>query len=250
MRIQYISDLHIEMMNIRRFKQICEKISPKCEILVLAGDIGNPMLITQNYKSFLDIMSKKFKKVFLITGNHEYYGNDIYKTDEYIANICSSKGNISFLNNATELYNGYRFIGSTQWTRINEQRFLINDFTYINNMSVERYNDMHQKSRDFLKKSVNDATLNNEKSIVITHHLPLHELTNEKYKTHHMMKYQQCFSSNMKDVFGNENTIKSWIYGHTHTKSVQNKFGIPFLCNPFGYDGENEDTEINITTDI
>ena len=54
----------------------------------------------------------------------------------------------------------------------------------------------------------------------------------------------------MKEVFEDRNTIKSWIYGHTHTKSVQNKFNIPFLCNPLGYDGENIDPEINITVDV
>lgn len=250
MRIQYISDLHIEKMNSRNFKLICGKIFPKCETLVLAGDIGNPLLVTQHYQSFLDIMSKKFKKVFLIAGNHEYYGNDISKTDEHIMDICKTRPNISFLNNTTELYNGYRFIGSTQWTKIDEPRFLINDFDLIHNMDIKRYNDLHNKSRIFLKKSINDAALNNEKCVVITHHLPLHELIHEKYKNPSMSKYNQCFSSDMKDVFENKNTIKTWIYGHTHAKSEQNKFNIPFLCNPLGYDGENTDEEINITIDL
>ena len=76
----------------------------------------------------------------MITGNHEYYGNDISKTDEHITEICKTRSDISFLNNSTELYNGYRFIGTTQWTKIHDPRYLINDFTYINDMNVRRYN--------------------------------------------------------------------------------------------------------------
>ena len=34
-------------------------------------------------------------------------------------------------------------------------------------------------------------------------------------------------------------TIKTWIYGHTHTGSEVEYRGIKFLCNPIGYPGEN-----------
>lgn len=251
MRIQYLSDLHIEMMTIKQFKFICDKIVPQCETLILAGDIGNPPLVTQNYQRFLDIMSKKFDKIFLVTGNHEYYGNSISKTDEHITEICKTRKNISFLNNSTELYKGFRFVGATQWTKIHDPRYLINDFTCINDMNVRRYNDMHDESKNFLKTAINDAALNNEKCVVITHHLPLNELVLEKYKEPDMLKYNQCFSADMRDVFENKNsTIKSWFYGHTHTKSTQNIFGIKFLCNPIGYNGENKLNEYNITIDV
>jgi Icc-related predicted phosphoesterase len=134
------------------------------------------------------------------------------KTDEHIMEICRTRGNITFLNNSTELYNGYRFIGSTQLTQIYEPRFLVNDFAQRNDMSVRQYNDMHQKSRLFLKKSIDNAALNNEKCVVITHHLPLHELIDEKYNEPVMSKYKQCFSSDMKDVFQNNSPIiKSWL---------------------------------------
>ena len=94
MKMQYLSDLHIELMHKNNFKILCYKIVPKCDILVLAGDIGNPL--HQNYKSFLQLVGDKFKKVFLVMGNHEYYKNDIVKANDHVREICSSRSNLSF----------------------------------------------------------------------------------------------------------------------------------------------------------
>ena len=83
-----------------------------------------------------------------------WVSNDIVKTNEGIERICGSISNVSFLNNSTELYNGYRFIGTTQWTHITDSRYLINDFSVIKEMDVNRYNNLHKVSRLFLKKSM------------------------------------------------------------------------------------------------
>ena len=44
--------------------------------------------------------------------------------------------------------------------------------------------------------------------------------------------------------------IKAWFYGHTHTPSKQVIKGIPLLCNPIGYLGENKvlDFQASFTT--
>jgi predicted phosphodiesterase len=250
MKIQYLSDLHIELMDENNFKKLCEKIVPKCDILVLAGDIGNPLHHNDKYKSFLHLMSDRFKKVFLITGNHEYYQNDIIQTNNKVREICSNRSNLSFLDNTTELYNGHRFIGSTQWTHISDPKYLITDFTAIKKMDVSRYNNLHKGSLLFLKESIDKATANNEKSIVITHHVPLNELTHEKYKIHFMARYNQCFSADLSEIIDKQNTIQSWFYGHTHTKTDQTLYNIPFHCNPLGYDGENNEPDINCVVDV
>ena len=248
MKIQYLSDLHIELMGEYDFHLLCTKISPKCDTLVLAGDIGNPFY--QNYKLFLHLMSDYFKKVFVITGNHEYYKNDMVKADNKVSEICNSRSNLSFLNNTTELYNGYRFIGTTLWTHISDPQYLINDFSAIKDMNVNRYNNLHQKSRLFLKDSIDNTSKNGENVVVITHHLPLHELTHEKYKFGFMARYNQCFSADFSDIIDKPNTIKSWFFGHTHTKTERIISNIPFYCNPLGYDGENNEPDINCVVDV
>ena len=248
MKIQYLSDLHIELMNEYEFQLLCGKILPNCDTLVLAGDIGNPF--HENYKQFLHLMSDSFKKVFLITGNHEYYKNDIIKADDKVREVCNCRSNLSFLNNTTELYNGYRFIGTTLWTHISDPQYLITDFTAINDMTVYRYNSLHEMSRVFLEKSIENSKRNHEKTVVITHHLPLHELTDEKYKSSFLAKYNQCFSADISHIIEKQNTIESWFFGHTHTKTERTFFNIPFHCNPIGYNGENCEHEINCVVDV
>ena len=55
--IQYISDIHLE------FRYNLPKIKALADILVLAGDIGDPR--SKIYKWFLSDVSSKFKKYFL-----------------------------------------------------------------------------------------------------------------------------------------------------------------------------------------
>ena len=93
--------------------------------------------------------------------------------------------------------------------------------------------------------------MNITNSIVITHHMPSHTLIDKKYKTQDMQPYNQWFYCNMdKLIEGNENTIKCWIYGHTHTPSCVMKNGIPFLCNPIGYPTENNSLDFQKTITI
>ena len=69
---------------------------------MLAGDIGNPHHMT--YSKFLTEISAKFKKIFLIAGNHEYYGNELEDTRQMIHRIVDKLDNISFLDNTFEEY--------------------------------------------------------------------------------------------------------------------------------------------------
>lgn len=248
MKLQYMSDLHIELMCKNTFTKLCSKIVPKCDVMILAGDIGNPF--HDNYDIFLYKMSNMFEKVFIVAGNHEYYNNDIQETDDRVREICSRRNNLSFLHNTTEVYRDFRFIGTTQWTEIHDENYLTTDFCAIKNMNVKRYNDLHRQSLSFLGESIARSTAKNEKTIVITHHVPLHELTHEKYKIGAMAKYNQCFSADLSAVVEKAHTIESWFYGHTHTKTEKRLFNVPFYCNPLGYAGENCDTDINCTVDV
>jgi hypothetical protein len=76
-------------------------------------------------------MNSKFKKIFIIAGNHEFYNNrkDIENTKLKIKEICDLDGfeNITFLDNSYEDYGGYRFMGSIIWTHISKREYLIND---------------------------------------------------------------------------------------------------------------------------
>ncbi len=239
MRIQYISDLHLEFYN----KLPDEFIKREADILCIAGDIGYPY--SSIYEEYLLKVSETFRKVFLITGNHEYYNarGNRHHTMEEIENrirqiIKTMKlNNVTFLDNEYEDYEGYRFVGSTLWSKVEKPvvDYCINDFRVIKEMSVDLYNELHEVSREFLKSSV--ITESQLPVIVMTHHLPSFQLVAEEYKD--CTGLNKYFASKSDDLF--VSTIKAWIYGHTHIGSDRmSKIGIRFVCNPIGYRGENE----------
>lgn len=234
MKIQYVSDIHLE------FYSKTPKIIPVADILVLAGDIGYPY--SKIYTQFLKEMNTIFKKVFLITGNHEYYTDkDIEVVDEQIQNIIHIHNlkNISFLNCSYEDYEGYRFIGATLWSFINNPSYTINDITQIKNFSIEFNNELHELHKEYIKDTIEESTL---PVIIITHHIPSFRLIDKEFLTETLKPYNQCFASNCESLM--KEPVAVWIYGHTHKENTSVINSINVLCNPLGYPSERNKKDL------
>lgn len=244
MKIQYLSDVHLEFMSKP------PKIKVMADVLCLCGDIGYPF--SGIYKLFLTEMSQSFKKVFLIAGNHEYY---YYKKHgeanmEIINSMIQSiivnhkLENVTFLNNSYEEYNNVLFMGTTLWSKIPSVNMndisLMNDFTQIEGLNYDTYNLLHYKSCSFIENTLSliekgELYKNtNKKIVMMTHHLPSFNLIDEK----HAYSDTNCFYASKCDKFFVE-PIKAWIYGHTHTPNKTVINNIKFVCNPKGYPSEN-----------
>ncbi len=240
LRIQYLSDIHLEYPHIS-MGSILTKIKPSAPILVLSGDIGNPY--QDKYEILLDYSSKSFEKVFIIPGNHEYYkhGNSIEDTNGHINSICSKFKNVSFLNNSSVSYNGHKWIGTTLWSKVIPNGKWTSDLYAIDNMTVDLYNRLHETSVKFLDESLKES---DEPCIVITHHVPSNDLTDPMYITPQLTCYHQWFSSNLESLLeAHGSKIAGWFYGHTHAPSDKVLDGVRFLCNPIGYKGERKNPD-------
>lgn len=251
--IQYISDVHLELLFKNSIKMLKHYLQPhkQAKILILAGDIGNPY--TTDYKHFLQDMSRRFPKVFVIAGNHEFYSNKIHETKLKIKEVCDdinttdSNTNVSFLDNSWEDYEGERFIGSTLWSHISNPQYQINDTKQIKDFDVDVYNALHEESKAFLERAFLSCKIDNIKANVITHHLPFYELTHAEYKGHFYANYSQWFHARLDGmIFENKEIISRWFYGHTHKRSVQRHYDIDFYCNPLGYADENGEMDESI----
>lgn len=100
MKFQYFSDIHTEQYkaNPKKLKRIQEFIKPCAPYLILAGDIGDPF--SDLYNDFLTYLSPLFQYIFIIAGNHEYYGkHNMNDVQEKIRIIAKSFKNIIFLEN-------------------------------------------------------------------------------------------------------------------------------------------------------
>jgi predicted MPP superfamily phosphohydrolase len=241
--IQYISDIHLEYLHIEEVKSIIRKITPVAPILTLAGDLGNPFASNAHYQLFIKEMSNKFEKIFIITGNHEYYGgHTIEDVDMKIQEIVKGFPNITFLHNTYEDYMGIRWIGTTLWSQLDNPTKNINDMYRIKDFNVVRYNALHSKAVESLKNMLEEASI---PCIVMTHHMPSYSLIEAMYWDNN---YNMWFASHMDNIVEQyKEKIKCWIYGHTHMANTSMMNNVMMLCNPIGYKGENPKKDYNKT---
>lgn len=241
MRIRYISDIHLECMNLVNFRYLMKMIPKKTEdICILAGDIGNPY--QENYHIFMKQISQSFKKSFVIAGNHEYYQTfeSVSDVNKYLKSYFNMYDNISFLNNDIEKYEGYTFVGTTLWTNLINSTTPNKKVYHIPKLNHQLYNELHQQSVEFLETSISQNTNN----VIITHHFPSYKLIHSKYNTLKMQPNFHWFASNLDDLLRtNNDKIAGWFYGHTHTPMQVSLFNIPFNCNPMGYTNKNINME-------
>ncbi len=236
MKFQYISDLHLEFGT--RIQLI-----PVAENLIVAGDICH--VTSDKYYLFIEEMSKKFKKVFIITGNHEYYGTSIQGGEIILKNNIKEYSNVYYLQNSSYHFEdcNISIFGSTYWSEINKEnektiKRCINDFKYIQKFNIKDFNRLHKEAKRILEEEIN--TKPDRQWILILHHVPQIYLTDKQYlKTEEDRKINEAFSSNNEFIEKTEN-IKYVVYGHTHSKSHHGKY----LCNPYGYPGENDSCDI------
>ncbi len=218
MKIRLLSDLHIEQrpVPILNFKK-------QADVCILAGDIGNPN--HENYELLLNMLSLTHDKVFVITGNHEYYNNTL-DIDDHIKLLCED--NVHFLQMDSIIYKNVKFMGCTLWS--NPDRTLskyMNDFNYIKDFNIDIYIDTHLKHKKWIKSEL----ISDIKTCVITHHLPLTCLIDEKYKDNPLNSF---FASDV-DIFNADYVC----YGHTHQENHMKIQNTLFYCNPRGYEHEN-----------
>lgn len=265
--MQVVSDLHLEFY--RNPLEIKLKISS--EYLALLGDIcvcGNSDI--KNVEQFLDFYSPKYKLIFWIPGNHEFYTNKknpltIEEIFIRIKVLVKKYANVIFLNNQhydLAINNKYyRIIGTTLWTNIPEEKEkyvteYLNDYQHIYVMG-EGYsglvtfekpkkikpihvNLMYLKASKYIARHIRDSTL---PLIIFTHHKPF--LSDEKIPSSMPARYAQHrdptgYESDQitKLTDKDKRKIAIWCYGHTHKHFEGEILGIRFFSNPKGYPGQ------------
>lgn len=199
-KFQLISDLHFTEKNYKNFKH-----RVKADNLMLCGDICSPFNLI--YEEFISHCSSKYKRTFIVTGNHEYWGSTIDSTDMKIEKISKKYNNVFYLNNKYYmLWNGKRYIkifGGTLWSFVDDNKKLSNDVKYIKRFSLEKRNKLYLDTVNNIKKY-------NNFDIVMTHHMPSYKLIHSKY---YNSDINCLYASNCDNLLSN---TRYWICGHTH----------------------------------
>lgn len=230
--IQYLSDIHLEFRSPSERKQIIEQIERRGDVLVLAGDIGDPF--EAYYVQFLQQMTRKFQHVFLVAGNHEFY----HKKKSYdtvvahIQHITKSLKGIDFLHNRAVFYHDLLWVGTTLWTEIpvHAKSYGVRDNCFL---SITTRNKENQIAVEFITAMV---TKTRNPCVVMTHHLPSFQCVSPQYSDDPANVYFACNLDPMLNKHA-EN-ILVWIHGHTHQEVDRVVENVQVLCNPLGYPEE------------
>lgn len=249
MRFQYISDLHLEYYhgNMKKIRKmfitplINHKKKVQANFLLLAGDIGRPH--NHCFKAFLEELAPHYDRVFIITGNHEYFKmpcESLAYLDEQCRKVCATVGsNVTFLQNERyDITNELSIFGGTFWTHIPTHiRPFMNsfrhDYKYIPNFSAADSSALHAVAVSKLEQEI--ALDPCRKWIVMSHHMPSFDLIDSKYKNEQYHDMNCAYASDIEVT--KDSRIFAWVYGHTHTPKQSGKF----YCNPIGYHGERHD---------
>jgi hypothetical protein len=210
--LQVCSDVHLDYGDITpsEFSKIVE---PQAEILILAGDIGNPY--TEIYEQFISYCSERFKCVLYVAGNHEYYKHkhSIAETNTQIYTVLHKFSNVHFLNNKVLEYEGIAFVGTTLWSQIGEEMgaaelYYMHDFRTISGFSPVVSNYLFKTNVSFISSALDKY----EDCIVITHHAPSMKCISDEYVGDEL---NCCFATDLEHLFEHPHMM-GWIYGHTH----------------------------------
>jgi predicted phosphodiesterase len=257
-RIQYASDLHLELFKGVGTSDFTKILKPAAPYLALAGDIGHP----KQWKSLLEWASPQWKQIFIVTGNHEYYNSESTKKDTMqdrdieFAWLAGTHMNVNFLHPTSPsifLKNeNVAVIGSTLWTEVdlsNDAWKRVNDYHNIfvqpnKVLTPQDSNWMHAENRWTLELEIEKWRNRGANVCVITHHLPSYRLINPIYQG---SQYNSCFAAKCDDLI--RYPVRTWIYGHTHNASTislgkRNERQVICCVNARGYERSEGKPEV------
>ena len=236
MKIQYASDLHLEMAANRRYMQIIP-FEVTGDVLVLAGDVGNLCDATPPCPKFWEWASANYREVLVVPGNHEYFHDYdlLAHGDSWSREILP---NVHYYQNKIIRIDNVDFVLSTLWSHIEaEHKEVIHcempDFRQITygdrRFTPADFNAEHDKWLAFIKKSVAESTA--EHIVVVTHHLPSLAVVAPKHKGSLL---NSAFATDLGDFIA-DSRIDAWIFGHSHANEVAVIGNTRLVCNQLGY---------------
>lgn len=262
LRIQYASDLHLELVDKTPFQAFLKPIAP---VLALAGDVGRPD--RRSYRDFLHYCSRNWDAVFVVAGNHEFYNSKAKHEWKYVPptsietveqrlagcqTIIDEFPNIHFLDRTRHMYGGIAFLGATLWTNtrsIEGYSIRMNDYNMIcagrdgegtpQPLTVADTQAWHERDRAWLAAEIAACEEAGQPAVVITHHLPTFGLVAAKYARYGALN--GFFASACDDLI--REPVRAWIAGHSHTSVTIHPLArgggsITCTLNPRGYPGE------------
>lgn len=247
MKVQVFSDIHAEAFRGRN-APIWNLVHPQADVAVVAGDIDS-----RDFEKTCSEIASKFKKVFVVFGNHEFYHRDI----DWRPDMSKMPANVTILDRTAEEYEGKLFIGCTLWTDFkNRDWFVVNradsgitDFHAITaNNGGTRYTAAMAYEKHLIDKSWLKTMIEQNRGkdlVIVTHFMPSYECVDPMWKNATTDTLNYYFSAGCDDLL-EVCEAKAWICGHTHCPIDGMELGsTKVYCNPLGYGAGSERLRYN-----
>lgn len=271
MKFKLISDVHLEFgdFNIK---------NDGVDTLVIAGDLlivedlhdiakeemdnrfaqqllSNKLLKVQDFRNFLAHVSKEFKHVVYVMGNHEFYNGRLFGSVRHLREELEEYPNIHLLDDQSVTIEGVKFIGGTLWTDFNKLNPLVmNDAgQFMNDYKVIRH-DKHGNYRKLAPKDtaakyvqtahyIRNTLLDTvQPVVVVTHHAPSFMSIPECYKSDSL---NGAYASELSELILDFPNIRYWLHGHIHSSLDYTIGDTRVVCNPRGYSGYELNPKFN-----
>ncbi len=266
MRIQLISDLHLE-----NYPDYVPQAAPGIDVLILAGDIGSYQAGSRLTSDDFGLrrfsprsLGSEWPRVFYIPGNHEFDGLEFDATYQKLRDTCDGLG-IEWLERETIIVGAVRFIGTTLWSDFEalaksqstmteqmkalEKAYRAANFYLSKNttfkdgvpMLAEDIRLLAHECQRWLRDAL--ASPFDGSTVTVTHFAPTLQSADPRYG---MTPGTAGFCNSLDDLLPLSDV---WMHGHLH---CANDFvasgmadGEPYSCrviaNPRGYPEKGED---------
>lgn len=254
LKLQIVSDLHLDFLP--DLSGLLDLIKPSAPYLAVLGDTCE--IEHRYYLQFLELIAPHWKRIIIINGNHEFYGNLTQtKSDleELQRDMVSKYDNIVILENDHIDIDGVRIVGTTLWSHIPKQAEEsvtnnINDYfriatSQLKPMTVKEVNEWHDLACTYLETILDETT---GPVIVLTHHAPYRQGTSHPmFEMANANLTNHSYSTNLERLFKDRENVLVWAFGHTHWCCDFKHGGTRVCSNPRGYrQCENYNPEFTI----
>lgn len=249
--IAVASDLHTEIHPTSPDYQVCTN-SENADLMILAGDIGNPHKKYGALELILAQIQKNYPITIYVPGNHEYNSDDSNTCLETV-NVLRRLVNRLNLSHRNQIYllsreslelqfQDYKIciIGATLWTQIENCQTPKRDAF----LSCQQRNLFYRLDKEYIENILSNISNHSYDSIItVTHHPPV-----ENFSYGDAANYYGSKNEKLCDL------VDYWICGHVHEictfepdyqyNNYDHDYLSKIIINPIGRFSEHLDRKV------
>ena len=229
MKVQIVSDLHIDE-NIHTDIRTLVRNDQDAELLLVAGDTAhgyahrdwnNAPGVGKAVRAFEKYAKANWRETVFGHGNHDFYHQGLPEQPGRVVEACGLKILTTPLySKVTAPESKCKGWVDLRWTKGRDG----------NALTAAGYDAMHLQCKEWLDS---ELAKSDGKVVVMTHHLPLHELVSEHWRGYDSNFWFASDLSALVDKHAAK--IALWVHGHSHDRVDAAHHGVRFVRNPVGY---------------